>query len=118
MQSRRHSITSFLHAQHSNTTTQAHETTHSSTMASAKQQIDGYSYAPVAVPVYGDGDEDPLADSFFGADVASFSAETVSPDARPYLEVVAPSTLPEVSILHISRERYMRNHYIRADFCE
>lgn len=73
-----------------------------STMASAKQQIDGYSYAPVAaVPIYGDdGEEDPLAESFFGAAVAS-SAETVSPDARPYLEVVAPSTLPEVSILHI-----------------
>ena len=71
-------------------------------MASAKQQIDGYSYAPVAaVPIYGDeGEEDPLAESFFGAAVAS-SAETVSPDARPYLEVVAPSTLPEVSILHI-----------------
>lgn len=49
-------------------------------MASAKQQIDGYSYAPVAaVPIYGDdGEEDPLAESFFGAAVAS-SAETVSP---------------------------------------
>ncbi len=63
-------------------------------MASAKQQIDGYNYAPVAVPIYGD-DEDPLAESFFGS-VAS-SAETVSPDAQPYLEVVAPATLPEVS---------------------
>ena len=67
-------------------------------MASAKQQLDGHSYAPVAaVPVYGD-DEDTLAESFFGS-VAS--AETVSPDAQPYLEVVAPATLPEVSIAHL-----------------
>jgi hypothetical protein len=62
-------------------------------MASSKQ-TDSYSYAPVAVPIYGD-DESPLAERF--VEVAS-NAETVSLDAQPYLEVVAPATLPEVSI--------------------
>ena len=52
-------------------------------MASSKQ-INSNSYAPAPVPIYGD-DENPLA-------------ETVSPDAQLYLEVVAPATLPEVSI--------------------
>ncbi|KAL3800909.1 hypothetical protein ACHAW5_009919 [Stephanodiscus triporus] len=59
-------------------------------MASSKQ-VDSYSYAPVAVPIYAD-DENPLAERFI--EVAP-NVETVSPDAQPYLEVVAPATLPE-----------------------
>jgi hypothetical protein len=55
------------------------------------KQIHGYGYAPVAVPVHGDTDNGPLAERFI--EVAS--AETVSPEAQPYLEVVARSTLPE-----------------------
>ena len=46
------------------------------------------SYAPVtAIP------DDPLAERF----VETITAETVSTEAMPYLEVVAPATLPEVS---------------------
>jgi hypothetical protein len=56
-------------------------------MAPAKQQI-------TTVPIYSDG-KGPLAEQFVGVVT---SAETVSPDAQPYLEVVAPATLPEVSI--------------------
>jgi hypothetical protein len=56
-------------------------------MAPAKQQI-------AAVPIYSNG-EGPLAEQFIGVVT---SAKTVSPDAQPYLEVVAPATLPEVSI--------------------
>jgi hypothetical protein len=49
------------------------------------------SYAPVtAIPVSND---DPLAERFVGA----VTAETVSTEAMPYLEVVAPASLPEVS---------------------
>ena len=49
------------------------------------------SYAPVtAIPVSND---DPLAERF----VETITAETVSTEAMPYLEVVAPATLPEVS---------------------
>jgi hypothetical protein len=50
------------------------------------------SYAPVtAIPV--SNDDDPLAERFVGA----VTAETVSTEAMPYLEVVAPASLPEVS---------------------
>jgi hypothetical protein len=51
------------------------------------------SYAPVtAIPV--SNDDDPLAERFVG----TVTAETVSTEATmPYLEVVAPVTLPEVS---------------------
>jgi len=51
------------------------------------------SYAPVtAIPVSND---DPLAERF----VETITAETVSTEAMPYLEVVAPATLPEVSFI-------------------
>jgi hypothetical protein len=68
-------------------------------MTLAKHHNDAHhSYAPVAVPIYGIDDidgENPLAEGFVGV---STVADTISPDpAQPYLEVVAPATLPEVS---------------------
>jgi hypothetical protein len=69
-------------------------------MTSAKQHNDAHhSYAPVAVPIYGidniDG-ENPLTESFIG--VSTSVGDTISPKpAQPYLEVVAPAMLPEVS---------------------
>ena len=55
-----------------------------------------YKYTPVAVPIYGntngvDEAVSTLEERFVTA------ADTPSLDARPYLEVVAPATLPEVS---------------------
>ena len=50
-----------------------------------------HAYTPVAKAVPIDGD---LGDTLIPS-----PAETVSPDATAYLEVVAPATLPEVSIL-------------------
>ena len=57
-----------------------------------------HAYTPVAKAVPLDGT---LGESFI-----SSPAETVSPDATAYLEVVSPSTLPEVSI-----------SYVRIVFC-
>lgn len=48
-----------------------------------------HQYTPVAVPVTGDGNN--LNENFF----ASPGVDTPSSDAVPYLEVVAPATLPE-----------------------
>ncbi|KAL9180871.1 hypothetical protein ACHAXT_011324 [Thalassiosira profunda] len=45
-------------------------------------------YAPVAVPVTEDG-------SALDETLVASAVDTVSPDATPYLEVVAPATLPE-----------------------
>merc|ERR1719253_2203090 len=47
-----------------------------------------YKYAPVAVPVI-DGDENALREGFFATVLAP------AQKAHPYLEVVAPATLPE-----------------------
>lgn len=56
-----------------------------------------YKYTPVAVPIYGniittgvDEAISTLEERFVTA------ADTPSLDARPYLDVVAPATLPEV----------------------
>ena len=49
-----------------------------------------HKYAPVAVPVI-DGDENALREGFFATVLAP------AQKAHPYLEVVAPATLPEVS---------------------
>jgi hypothetical protein len=49
-------------------------------------------YTPMTVPIYGN-DSNNSAD-----DTISALKETPTPDAQPYLEVVAPATLPEVSL--------------------
>merc|ERR1719203_521753 len=50
---------------------------------------DTHMYAPVAVPVLGGGKD--LGEHF----IATPAVDTPSPEAQPYLEVVAPATLPE-----------------------
>ena len=76
-------------------------------MPSSKTNDADHSYAPVAVPIYGiddldlDDGENPLAEGLVG--VASAMDATSPEPAVPYLEVVAPSTLPEVSPLFPSR---------------
>ena len=60
-----------------------------------------YKYTPVAVPIYGNDNINGLeVDEAVSALEERFftAADTPSLDARPYLEVVAPATLPEVSI--------------------
>ena len=52
-----------------------------------------HAYTPVAKAIPIDGG---LGESFI-----SSPAETVSPDATAYLEVVSPSTLPEVCISYV-----------------
>ena len=52
-----------------------------------------HAYTPVAKAIPIDGG---LGESFI-----SSPAETVSPDATAYLEVVSPSTLPEVSYMFL-----------------
>ncbi len=56
-------------------------------------------YTPVAVPIYGNGGNTG-ADDVISALEDRFvaDAETPTPVAQPYLEVVAPATLPEVSL--------------------
>ncbi|KAL3816488.1 hypothetical protein ACHAXA_005844 [Cyclostephanos tholiformis] len=61
-------------------------------MTPAKHK-DAHDYAPVAVPICGDDGEHPLVESLVGV---SAIADSVSPEpAQPYLEVIAPATLPE-----------------------
>jgi len=52
-----------------------------------------HAYTPVAKAVPIDGD--------LGDNLIPSPAETVSPDATAYLEVVSPATLPEVSISYV-----------------
>ena len=49
-----------------------------------------YDYAPIAFPVTGGGD-DP-----HGERLIATTTDMPSSEAHPYLEVVAPATLPEV----------------------
>ena len=49
-----------------------------------------HAYTPVAKAI-------PINDGGLGESFFSSPAETVSPDATAYLEVVSPSSLPEVS---------------------
>jgi hypothetical protein len=58
-----------------------------------------YKYTPVAVPIYGNGGNNGADDTISALEERFVTAaESPSPDARPYLEVVAPATLPEVSV--------------------
>lgn len=53
---------------------------------------DTHKYTPVAVPVSGDvGDENPLSEGL----IAATPVNVPPSEGRPYLEVVAPATLPE-----------------------
>ncbi|KAL3756090.1 hypothetical protein ACHAWU_009392 [Discostella pseudostelligera] len=55
-----------------------------------------YKYTPVAVPIYGNGGNTGADDAISALEERFFTAaESPSPDARPFLEVVAPATLPE-----------------------
>ena len=64
-----------------------------------------HAYAPVAKAV-------PINDGALGESFISSPAETVSPDATAYLEVVAPSTLPGKSALVLF---YLVNSCVRYE---
>lgn len=60
-----------------------------------------HKYTPVAVPVgSGDGGTN---DSLLDEQLIATPVDTPSTEAQPYLEVVAPATLPEVRIIQYQR---------------
>jgi hypothetical protein len=55
-----------------------------------------YKYTPVAVPIYGNTNTNGVDEAVSALEERFVTAaDTPSLDARPYLEVVAPATLPE-----------------------
>ena len=67
-----------------------------------------YKYTPVAVPIYGNGSTNEVDEAVSALEERFVTAaDTPSLGARPYLEVVAPATLPEVRsrVLFASAER-------------
>jgi hypothetical protein len=66
-------------------------------MRSSKTKNVHHKYGPVAVPTNLDDGENPLSEAIVGVAMA---LDVTSPEpAMPYLEIVAPATLPEASSL-------------------